>query len=269
MAPIITLLTDFGLQGEFAGVMEGVIAGIAPDARVIHISHGVPATNVRRGQLMFATAILSMPVGIHLVVVDPGVGSDRRAVVIRSPDGRLFVGPDNGVLIEAIDRCGGPVEAWAIAERALWLDEVSSTFHGRDVFAPVAAHLARGVEPGRVGPPVPVEALARLPAWPATVSDGMISGRVAFADGFGNVATNITPKDLGTIGIEDGDTLEIAVGDYLFLGSYASTYADVEPGEIVIHIDSAGTIGVAVNRGSFASVAATGEGDVIALRARD
>ncbi len=200
MAAIVTLLTDFGLQDEYAGVIEGVIARIAPEARVIHVSHGVPATNVRRGQSMFATAIRFLPVGIHLVVVDPGVGSARRAVVVRSADGRLFVGPDNGVLMEAIDRCGGPREAWAIAERTLWLDDISSTFHGRDVFAPVAGHLASGVDPARVGPSVPVESLTRLPAWPATVSAGMVSGRVAFVDGFGNIATNIAPGDLERVG---------------------------------------------------------------------
>jgi S-adenosylmethionine hydrolase len=268
MAPIVTVLTDFGLRNELAGVIEGVIAGIAPEARVIHVSHGVPATNVRRGQTMFATAIRFLPVGIHLVVVDPGVGSERRSVVVRSPDGRLFVGPDNGVLIEAVDRCGGAAEAWAIAEPSLWLEDVSSTFHGRDVFAPVAAHLASGVEPSRVGPAIPVDSLIRLTARRAVVSPGVVAGTVAFVDGFGNVATDIAPGDLEASGALDGDTLEIAVGDYRFLGSYASTYADVGAGEIVVHVDAAGAIGVAVNRGSFASVAATGEGDAIVLRVR-
>ena len=268
MARVVTLLTDFGLQDEYAGVVEGVIATAAPEVRVLHVSHGVPATNVRRGESMLASAISFLPVGVHLAIVDPGVGSERRAVAIRSADDRLFVGPDNGVLIAAVERCGGAVEAWEIVNPELWLEEVSATFHGRDVFAPVAARLAQGLDPATVGPIVTISSLTRLPTRQATVSSGMISGLVAFADGFGNVATTIMPADIETIGVRDGGTLEIAVGDYRFLGSFASTYADVEPGEIVVHVHAGGSIGVAVNRGSFAEVAATGEGDAIVLQSR-
>ena len=142
--PLITFLSDYGLEDEFAGVCHGVIAGICPDARVIDLTHGIPRHDVRAGALVLRSALPYLPRGIHLAVVDPDVGAERRAVAIRSADDRMLVGPDNGLLSLAAQAAGGVVEAVDIARSPFRLEPVSATFHGRDIFAPVAARLGRG-----------------------------------------------------------------------------------------------------------------------------
>src|SRR3954451_1940160 len=151
---VITFLTDFGLEDEFVGVCHGVIERIAPGARVIDINHGIQPQAVLQGALSLANALPYMPVGVHLAVVDPEVGSDRRAVALRGGDGRLYVGPDNGLLVIAAERLGGIAAAHELANRELWLEHVSWTFHARDIFSPVAAHLASGRRIEDARPPV-------------------------------------------------------------------------------------------------------------------
>ena len=143
-APVITFLTDYGLEDAFVGVCHGVIAGICPDAHVIDLTHGVPRGNVRAGALMLRGALGYLPVGVHLAVVDPGVGGERRAVAVRTADGRRFVGPDNGLLSLCFEAGGGLAEAVDIGGSSFVLQPVSATFHGRDIFAPVAARLVAG-----------------------------------------------------------------------------------------------------------------------------
>ena len=162
--PVITFLTDYGLTDDFVGVCHGVIARVCPQARVIDLTHGVPRGDVRAGGLILQGALPYLPVGVHLAVVDPGVGSDRRAVALGTADGRALVGPDNGLLWLAAERAGGVIEAVDIGRSPFALEPVSATFHGRDIFAPVAARLAAGVALAEVGEACDPEALMRLEA---------------------------------------------------------------------------------------------------------
>src|SRR5947199_9515319 len=161
MAAFITFLSDFGLQDDFVGTCHGVIKSIAPEVEIIDVTHGISPQHVLQGALVLANTTPYMPAGVHLAVVDPGVGSSRRPLALRSGDGRLFVGPDNGLLVPAAERLGGIAAAHELANADYALDIVSRTFHGRDLFAPAAAHLAAGVQLEALGPPLPVDALAR------------------------------------------------------------------------------------------------------------
>src|SRR4029077_15573181 len=154
---LITFLTDFGLQDDFVGTCHGVIAGIAPEARVIDVTHGIPPQAVLQGAIVLRNPTPFLPVGVHLAVVDPGVGGDRRALAVRTEDGRTFVGPDNGLLMLAADELGVDV-AYELTDARVRLEQVSRTFHARDIFAPAAAHLAKGVEPSELGPAVEASA---------------------------------------------------------------------------------------------------------------
>ena len=149
---IITFLTDFGLQDDFVGTCHGVIKRIEPEAEVIDITHGIPPQHVLQGALVLRNTLPYMPVGVHLAVIDPGVGGSRRPLALRDAEGRLYVGPDNGLLIPAAERFGGIEEAHELANPDYALQPVSRTFHGRDLFAPAAAYLAKGVRPGRARP---------------------------------------------------------------------------------------------------------------------
>src|SRR5438270_6807937 len=153
-APVIIFLSDYGLADEFVGICHGVIATICPEARVIDLTHGVERHDVRAGALILRGALPFVPAGVHLAVVDPDVGAKRRAVALRLADGRQLVGPDNGLLWLAAEAGGGVVEAADIARSPLRLEPVSATFHGRDIFAPVAAHLAAGASLTQAGDPV-------------------------------------------------------------------------------------------------------------------
>ncbi len=162
MKPLITFLSDYGLEDDFVGVCHGVIATICPDARVIDITHGVGRHDIRGGAAILEEALPFFPVGVHLAVVDPDVGAERRAVALRLADDRMLVGPDNGLLSLAAVRCGGVIEAVDIAHSRFRLEPVSATFHGRDIFAPVAARLAAGVALAQVGEPCDPDRLVKV-----------------------------------------------------------------------------------------------------------
>jgi S-adenosyl-L-methionine hydrolase (adenosine-forming) len=257
MAPVITFLSDFGLEDEFVGTCHGVIARICADARVIDLAHGIVPQSVAQGARVLAGAMRYLPTAVHLAVVDPGVGSERRALVIVSADGRRFVGPDNGLLLPAAEACGGAAEAYSISERRYMLRDVSRTFHGRDVFAPVAAHLAGGVEPSRVGAAVDPARLVR-PTFPGyTLFGTTLEAAIEHVDRFGNVRLSVAVEELGDL-FEAGRTVEIDTGDDRYYARCASTFADVGTGEIVLFEDSAGAASIAVNRGSAAELVAAG-----------
>jgi hypothetical protein len=251
-APVVTLLTDYGLVDEFVGVCHGVIASIAPRARIIDISHGIAPQHVLHGALVLADSLAYMPIGIHLAVVDPDVGGNRRAVVLRGVDGRLYVGPDNGLLIPAVERFGGAAEAFEITDRTYMLDPVSPTFHGRDVFAPVAAHLANGVPAGEVGARVDPADLVRVELPAARVEEGHVQTTVLIVDRFGNVRLNVSPGQLEEAGIRPGDRVDIEVDSRHFSGLYARTFTDVGRGALLLFEDASQSIAVAVNSGSAA-----------------
>jgi len=265
---IITFLTDFGLQDDFVGTCHGVIKRIAPDADILDITHGIEPQQVLQGALVLANTLPYMPEGVHLAVVDPGVGTSRKALALRSGDGRLYVGPDNGLLVPAAERLGGLDGAWAIENTAYRLEPVSRTFHGRDVFAPAAAHLARGLDPAELGPALDAASLVRLDVPEPVARDGFIRAHVVIVDRFGNVQLNLTTEHLSRAGIEPGTQVEIEIGLQRFYACAATTFADVRRGDIVLYEDAYGNIALAINVGDAAEMLAARPGDTVDVTVR-
>jgi S-adenosylmethionine hydrolase len=254
VARFITFLTDFGLQDDFVGTCHGVMKGIAPDAEIIDITHGIPPQGVLQGALTLANALPFMPVGVHLAVVDPGVGGARRALALRDNSGRVHVGPDNGLLIPAADKLGGIAEAHELTNSEYALESVSRTFHGRDLFAPAAAHLARGVELTELGPPIASDALARLDLPEPEVGTARIRATVLAIDRFGNVQLNLSRSHLEGIGIVPGTRVELQAGPERYYAVAARTFADARPGDLILYEDSYRNLSIAINGGSAASM---------------
>ena len=250
---VICFLTDFGLQDDFVGTCHGVIARIAPDARVIDITHGIPPTQVLQGALVLASTLPYVPPGVHLAVVDPGVGGVRRAVVIADREGRFFVGPDNGLLLPAAERAG-IAEVRELANPAYALETISRTFHGRDLFAPAAAHLANGVPFEELGPPLDPEALVRLDLPEPSFSDDRIDATMLYVDSFGNIALNLTRDDVERAGLVPGSRVELDLAGQGYYAVMARTFADARPGDVILYEDSYRNMSVAINRGSAASM---------------
>ena len=261
----ITFLSDFGLQDDFVGTCHGVIKRIAPDADVIDITHGIEAQQILQGALVLASTLPYMPEGVHLAVVDPGVGTQRKPVVLRSGDGRLYVGPDNGLLVPAAEKLGGLAGAWELENPAYRLNSVSPTFHGRDLFAPTAAHLAVGVDPGELGPELAPESLVRLDVPVATIEEGFVLAHVLIVDRFGNIQLNLTTDDLTAVGIEPGTQVEVEIGLQRFYASAAETFAAVRVGDVVLYEDAYGNVAIAINAGNAAEMLAARPGDTVAI----
>jgi S-adenosyl-L-methionine hydrolase (adenosine-forming) len=255
VTPIITFLSDYGLSDDFVGVCHGVIATICPEARVIDLTHGVPRGDVRAGALILRQTVPYLPVGVHVAVVDPGVGSDRRAVAVKAADDRVLVGPDNGILPLAAAAAGGAVEAVDIGRSPFVLEPVSATFHGRDVFAPVAARLARGgVALADAGDPLDPDGLVALELPRARLDDGVLVTHAIYADRFGNVQLDADDSDLDSLGLEPGQGLELRVaGGRPARARYVRTFADANAGQLLLYLDSYQRLAVAVNQGSAAS----------------
>lgn len=259
MRRIITLCTDFGLRDGYVAAMKGVILSIAPEARLVDISHDVTRQSIREGAFLLNTACRCFPSGtVHLVVIDPGVGGSRRAMAIET--GRfLFVGPDNGVLTSAL-RGEALIGAVALTNRTYWRHgEVSHTFHGRDVFAPVAAHLANGVPLAALGAPID-DPLLLCPTKPELRADGGIVGHVVHVDRFGNVITDIPETMLS--GSQDW---QITVGKAKTVG-LRETYESVGPGELLALTGSHGCLEIAVREGDAAHVSGASVGDIVTLK---
>lgn len=247
MTATISFLSDYGHRDDFVGVCHGVIARIAPQARIIDVTHGVARHDVRSGALILRRALPFLPAGVHLGVVDPQVGGDRRAVALRTADeDRILVGPDNGLLALAARRFGGAVEAVDIGRSPLRLEPVSATFHGRDLFAPVAAHLAAGTELAAAGEPIDPDELVDM-EMPLAHADGeeLVAHAIAF-DRFGNVTLDVEHEELASFGLRLGLRMTVNGQDAV----YATTFADVAPGEMLVYEDAYRTLALAVNRGS-------------------
>jgi S-adenosyl-L-methionine hydrolase (adenosine-forming) len=221
---------------------------------VIDITHGIVPTNVLQGALVLASTLPYMPEGIHLAVVDPGVGSERKAIALRGGDGRLYVGPDNGLLLEAAERLGGVEEAVELADPAYRLEPVARTFHGRDVFAPAAAHLAAGVELAALGPRFSPDELVKLEVPAPEIGTRRIRATVLSVDRFGNIQLNLARAHVEQVGIEDGGRVELAVGFERYYAIAARTFAEVSQGDIVLYEDAYGNISLAVNKGNAAAM---------------
>jgi hypothetical protein len=263
--PFITFLSDFGLADDFVGTCHGVMKRIAPQAEIIDITHGIRPGRVLQAALMLANTLPYMPVGVHLAVVDPGVGGARRPLALRDAEGHLYVGPDNGLLVPAAERFGGVVEAHELANPAYALESVSRTFHGRDLFSPAAAHLALGVAPGDLGPPIDPEELIRLDLPEPEIRNARIRATVLGVDRFGNIALNLRRDQLDD-SVVPGTRLELAVGANRYYAVVARTFADAGRGQLILYEDSYRNVAVAVSRGSAASLLGLEEGDELVIQ---
>lgn len=249
--PLISFLTDFGDSAP--SVCRGVMWGIAPDARILDLTHHVRKFAVRDGAFLLSRAIGYLPVGVHLAVVDPGVGTKRRPVAVRAARGDLLVGPDNGLLMPAARVLGGVVAAHELANAALFLPDVSWTFHGRDIFAPVAAHLAAGVPLERVGPPVDPADLVDLRFPDAVARDGGLDTAVLFIDSFGNARIAGRPDDLAAIAgpMLPGHRFRVTVRGESTELPWEPTFGAVPPGDALLYDDADyDGLAIAVNQGS-------------------
>ena len=261
---VVTFLSDFGLQDDFVGTCHGVIARVAPEVRVLDVTHGIAPQAVLQGALVLHNTTPYLPVGVHLAVVDPDVGGNRRAVAVATADGRTFVGPDNGLLMFAADELG-VTAAHELANPRFQLPEVSRTFHARDVFAPAAAHLAVGVEIGELGPPVEPASLVRLALPDPAVGRSQISGTVLSVDRFGNVATNVRRAHIDGLGLAGGDRVEVRIGLDRYYAFVAETFADAGPGELILYEDSYGLVTLAISRGDAARLTGASVGDELRI----
>ena len=247
----LTFLTDYGLEDGFVAACHGVASRIAPGIHVIDITHLVPPGDVRRGAAVLAQTVPYLPSAVHVAVVDPGVGTARRGVAIRAAEG-IFIGPDNGLLSWAVSAAGGAKNAYQLTNGELWLHPVAPTFHGRDIFTPVAAHLINGTDIASVGDEIDIADLVSLPAPTSRVQDGEAEGEVMSVDRFGNVQLSIAASEAGQMGIGLGASVIVRCGRRQLTLPYLETFASVAPGELVAFTDSAGLISLAVNAGDAA-----------------
>ena len=260
----VTFLSDFGLRDDFVGTCHGVIKRIAPDVQIVDITHGIPPREIVQGALVLANTLPYMPEGVHLAVVDPGVGGPRRALALRDRDGRLYVGPDNGLLLPAAERAG-LAEAHEIVNPEYALSPVSRTFHGRDIFAPAAAHLARGLAPAELGPPIDPGALVRLELPKPELRSHRISATVLYVDAFGNMQLNLTREHLEQADVQPGARVELEVAGQRYYAVAARTFSDARSGDLILYEDSYGNVAVAMNRGNAAEMLAANAGQELRI----
>ena len=239
----ITFLTDFGLEDDFVGTCHGVIKRIAPDVEIIDVTHGISPQSILQGALVLANTLPFLPEGVHLAVVDPGVGSGRRALAL-----------------------GGIDVAHEIANREYALDHVSSTFHGRDIFAPAAAHLARGVEIAELGPEVEPDSLVRLELPTPDLTERRIRATCLYVDRFGNIQLNLNRGHLEQYGIEPGRLVELEHMGDRYYASAAKTFADARPGEVILYEDAYENVALAISRGNAAETFNVSAGAEIRIR---
>jgi S-adenosylmethionine hydrolase len=243
----VSFLSDFGHDDEFVGVVHGVVGRIAPEVRIVDLTHGVPRGNVRAGALALLRAIQYVPDGVVLAVVDPGVGTDRRAIALETARG-FFVGPDNGLLAPAVAIVGGATQAVSLEAPEFRIPSQGATFAGRDVFAPAAAVLADGqARLSDLGPVVPPDSLHPLLLPLVEREDHAVDGQVWWIDAYGNAQTNVSPDDLGHLGLREGDRVEVRVGATPHEMPWRATYGEGD--EPVLHVDSHGLMAIAVPGG--------------------
>jgi S-adenosylmethionine hydrolase len=266
----VSFLSDYGLEDEFVGVVKAVIRGIAPGAAVLDITHQVPPHDVRAGGLTLARTMQYLPPGVVLAVVDPGVATDRKAVAVEvggTPDAdeeeprAVLVGPDNGLLAPAVALAGGARRAVALTNEELHLPAPGPTFAGRDVFAPVAAHLCNGVELDELGEPVDPELLVPgiLPL--SRIEDGGVECEVLWVDRFGNAQLNVDPSEIDNL----GSPVVLRMGERSRTAVRAGAYAELGPGQVGLLVDSYGLVAIALDRRSAADELRLSPGDAVRI----
>jgi S-adenosylmethionine hydrolase len=272
--PFISLLTDFGLRDPSAAILHGVILTIAPDAQIVDISHEVRKFSIRDGALLLWSALPYLPVGFHVAVVDPGVGTERLPIAIRTGRGDTLLGPDNGLLLAAAERIGGIRAVHALEAPEYRLPVVSTSFHGRDIFAPSAAHLANGVAIEALGPVVDRDSLLPTPLADAVVEPGALRSAIVYIDTFGNVKLAGLRADLEeAIGpVRPGDRLELDFAAHeddrarVEVVPWQGTFGESAPGLPLLYEDSYGRICLAVNQGDAARQLALKDDRPVAIR---
>jgi S-adenosylmethionine hydrolase len=264
----IVFLSDYGLDDEFVGICHGVIARLSPHSTVIHLTHAIPPQDVLRGALAIAHSIRFLPEdAVILGVVDPGVGTPRRPVAVETViGGRLMVGPDNGLLSLAWAELGGVGRAARISAAEVLLEPVSATFHGRDIFAPAAAHLAAGLPLEGLGSAIDPASLARAEVPEPAVDADLVDGEVLVVDRFGNLQLSVRPSHLAAAGLEGISYLELGTPGGWVRVRRVSTFGDVSEGEHGAIVDSAGWMAIVLNRGSASDSLGLVAGDSVALR---
>lgn len=249
MAAPISFLSDFGTQDEFVGVVHGVIYRLSPNSTVIDVTHGIAPGDIRGGALALTRAIQFLPPGVVLAVVDPGVGSSRKALAVATESG-FFVGPDNGLLSPAVAMVGGAEAIHAIENPEVIIPGPGATFQGRDVFAPAAALLASGeAELIDLGPPLDPGSVLPLMLPLPKIEPPSIHGEIFWVDWYGNASTNFGPEDLAAIGVDPGDEVAVTVAATVHPARYVTTFSDVAPGSLAVHVDSAGMVAVSIRGG--------------------
>ena len=249
---IVTFVSDYGLQDEFVGVCHGVMLRIAPHIRLVDVHHNVLRQDIRHGAVVLKQTVTYIPDSVHLAVVDPTVGSDRRAIVLESSWGEVFVGPDNGLLMPAAEACGGVRRAFAIEDQRFLLTPVSRTFQGRDIFAPVTAHVANGVDPSEFGPQIPNDELLPLEVPEAWVHEDHLHAEVLQVDRFGNLQLNFTCDLLEKVSLREEPVLEVRLEGHRLRVPFVGTFSDVDPGSFVLVQDSYRHMSLAINKGDAA-----------------
>ncbi len=262
---ILSFLSDFGLDDTFVGVCHGVILRVAPEVRIIDLTHSVPPGDVREGALLLARATPYLPMAVHLAVVDPGVGTARRAVAVRTARGDVLVGPDNGLLVPAARSMGGMTGAWELTNPDYRLSPVSRTFHGRDVFAPAAGAIASGVELAVLGDEL--SSLVDPPPVPAPVATPQrLDAEVIRVDRFGNLQLGADREDLLVLGPDLGDDLLVSVGARTSRATYVRTFGELAEGTLGLYEDSDWQLALAVKSGSAARWLGAARGAIVTVR---
>jgi len=251
--PTVVFMTDFGVIDDSVALCKGVMYGVAPQLRIVDLTHQVNAFSIQDGARFLYGATPYFPAGtVFVVVIDPGVGSLRKAVVVKSKRGQFFVLPDNGLMTLVEDRDG--IEAIREITNPDWMigAKVSSTFHGRDIFSPVGAHVARGDDWTQVGPEV--KQLVRLDLKPAAVNDKGLTGEAIALDGpYGNIVTNISAEDFMKLGYQHGDNVKVTIAGKEVEMPFVKTFSDVALKQPLLYIDSRGRASFALNQASFAA----------------
>jgi S-adenosylmethionine hydrolase len=261
----VSFLSDYGRTDEFVGVCHGVLADLAPQLRVVDVTHDIPPFDVRAGGLALARSVQYLPQGLVLAVVDPGVGTERRCIAVEVEHG-VLVGPDNGLLAPAVALLGGPRLVVALQNEQYQLPAPGPTFAGRDVMAPAVAHLANGVPMSVLGDEVDPASLAPgiLPL-PKVDDDGAIHAEVLWVDRFGNCQLNVDPELLAAAGMQPDDGIELRIGTSGRRARWAHAFADANPSELLLIVDSYGSCALALDRRSAASELSLRAGSTVTL----
>ena len=265
MSRPITVLTDYGYDDEYVGVCHAVIAQRAPESRIFDITHGIERHDVRSGALVLRRSLPYFPAGVHLAIVDPQVGGERRGIAVRTADeDRIFVAPDNGLISLAAQRFGGIVEAVDISGTPQRLEPTAATFHGRDIFSPVAAHLAAGGHLAECGTPLDPDEVVVLEMPLARAEDDELIAHVLTIDTFGNVMLDVEHQELAAFGLRLGQLLSVNGND----APYVASYIDVPRGALLVYEDAYRSLAVAVNRGSAAEMLSLAIDDEVRITPR-